>query len=505
MRRTVIGAAVAAALALAGCERAGPGGFSGYVEGDLVFIGPTEAGRITALLVEEGAKVKTGQVLARVEDDLQTADRDAAAAQLREAEARLANARSPLQRPEEIAVLEASERRAAAALDLSRIELDRQKTLVPKGASSQANLDSAQHQYDQNLAALDEARRRISAARIASRNQDIEAAEQAVEAAKANLAAAQIRLDRRAVKAPADGPVQTVYYRPGEMVPEGRPIVSVLPPGLVKVRFFVPEAQLPKVAGGCSRHRHLRRLRAVHRKGVLHRGAGGIYPAGHLQPRGALQARLYGGSAARRSGQGEARPAGEREPRSHAVSTAAAPSSDPEVVIEVEGLSKSFGGRRVVDNLSMRVRRGQIYGFLGPNGSGKTTTIRMLCGLLTPDAGRGTCLGMDILTESRRIREHVGYMTQRFSLYQDLSVRENLEFVARLYGVPQPEAAATQALQRLGLEGRGRQLAGALSGGWKQRLALGACILPGPRPSPPGRAHRRRRSPGATGVLGADP
>ncbi|MFG1182639.1 ABC transporter ATP-binding protein [Xanthobacter versatilis] len=152
----------------------------------------------------------------------------------------------------------------------------------------------------------------------------------------------------------------------------------------------------------------------------------------------------------------------------------------PEVAIEVENLCKSFGGRRVVDNLSMRVMRGQIYGFLGPNGSGKTTTIRMLCGLLTPDSGRGTCLGMDILTQARRIREHVGYMTQRFSLYQDLSVRENLEFVARVYGVPEPEKAAGDALKRLGLEGRGKQLAGALSGGWKQRLALGACILPGP-------------------------
>lgn len=242
--------ALVAALGLSGCDSGGSGGFSGYVEGDLVFIGPTEAGRVTALLVEEGAQVKAGQVLAKVEDDLQTADRDAAAAQLKEAEARLADARSPLQRPEEIAVLEASERRAAAALDLSRIELDRQKTLVPKGASSQANLDTAQHQYDQNQAALDEARRRIAAARIASRNQDIEAAEQAAQAAKASLAAAQIRLDRRTVKAPADGPVQTVYYRPGELVPEGRPVVSVLPPGLVKVRFFVPEAQLPQVAAG---------------------------------------------------------------------------------------------------------------------------------------------------------------------------------------------------------------------------------------------------------------
>ncbi|HSI39294.1 MAG TPA: ABC transporter ATP-binding protein [Xanthobacteraceae bacterium] len=152
----------------------------------------------------------------------------------------------------------------------------------------------------------------------------------------------------------------------------------------------------------------------------------------------------------------------------------------PDYVIEVEGLSKRFGERVVVRDLSMRVKRGQIYGFLGPNGSGKTTTIRMLCGLLTPDAGRGTCLGMDIRTQARAIRRHVGYMTQRFSLYADLSVRENLEFVARVYGVPDPQGAARAAVARLGLEGRDRQLAGELSGGWKQRLALGACILPGP-------------------------
>lgn len=157
--------------------------------------------------------------------------------------------------------------------------------------------------------------------------------------------------------------------------------------------------------------------------------------------------------------------------------------TDPlsDYVIEVEGLSKKFGDRVVVRGLSMRVKRGQIYGFLGPNGSGKTTTIRMLCGLLTPDAGRGTCLGLDILTQSRAIRRHVGYMTQKFSLYADLSVRENLEFVARIYGVPNPVAAAKAAVERLGLAGRDEQLAGSLSGGWKQRLALGACILPSPQ------------------------
>jgi ABC-2 type transport system ATP-binding protein len=152
-----------------------------------------------------------------------------------------------------------------------------------------------------------------------------------------------------------------------------------------------------------------------------------------------------------------------------------------DIVIDVEGLTKKFDGRAVVRNLSMQVRRGTIYGFLGPNGSGKTTTIRMLCGLLTPDSGTGTCLGFNILAEADKIKRRVGYMTQRFSLYQDLSVRENLEFVARLYGVPQPTVAASDMIHRLGLDGRDTQLAGELSGGWKQRLALGACTLPSPQ------------------------
>ena len=150
------------------------------------------------------------------------------------------------------------------------------------------------------------------------------------------------------------------------------------------------------------------------------------------------------------------------------------------VAIEVEGLTKSFAGKVVVRNLSMRVKRGQIYGFLGPNGSGKTTTLRMMCGLLTPDSGRGTALGYDIRTQSDQIKRHVGYMTQRFSLYQDLSIIENLEFVARVYGLTDPAGEAERAIGRIGLRGRERQLAGELSGGWKQRLALGACILPKP-------------------------
>src|SRR4029450_1145996 len=158
--------------------------------------------------------------------------------------------------------------------------------------------------------------------------------------------------------------------------------------------------------------------------------------------------------------------------------------SNGQIAIEVEGLTKSFGSKVVVQNLSMRVRRGQIYGFLGPNGSGKTTTLRMLCGLLTPDSGRGTALGFDIRKDNEEIKRHVGYMTQRFSLYQDLSILENLEFVARVYGLTNPSAEARAAIERLGLQGRETQLAGTLSGGWKQRLALRGARPPKRRTPP---------------------
>ena len=151
------------------------------------------------------------------------------------------------------------------------------------------------------------------------------------------------------------------------------------------------------------------------------------------------------------------------------------------LAIDVEGLTKRFGDKTVVDGFSLRVPQGQIYGFLGPNGSGKTTTIRMLCGLLTPDAGRGTCLGYDILRESALIKREVGYMTQRFSLYEDLSIAENLDFVARMYQVGDRTRRVEQALERLGLASRRAQLAGTLSGGWKQRLALAACLLHDPK------------------------
>jgi ABC-2 type transport system ATP-binding protein len=151
------------------------------------------------------------------------------------------------------------------------------------------------------------------------------------------------------------------------------------------------------------------------------------------------------------------------------------------LAIDVSGLTKRFGSKVAVNGIDIAVPDGEVWGFLGPNGSGKTTTIRMLCGLLRADAGEGTCLGYDVRTQSEAIKRQTGYMTQRFSFWEDLSIRENLEFVSRMYELREGAAAVEATIEKLGLTARQSQLAGDLSGGWKQRLALAACTLHSPK------------------------
>jgi HlyD family secretion protein len=247
MRRLAI---LIVALALGGCGKANDGHVQGWVEADFVFVGPDEAGRVGALSVREGDPVASGAPLFAVDAELQAADVQTASAQVAEARARLARLETSQQRKEEVAVLQAQEKRAESAVALSNADLDRQQQLAAKGIAATAQLDIARANSNRDKANLEEVRRQITVAQMASRDEDIAAARQSLAAAQARQSAAETKLARRKVAAPVTGTVQQVYYRPGEMVPAGRPVVSILPPGNIKVRFFVAETALPKIALG---------------------------------------------------------------------------------------------------------------------------------------------------------------------------------------------------------------------------------------------------------------
>lgn len=222
----------------------------GWVEADTLFIGADEPGRVVSLAVKEGESVKGGAALFALQSDLQEADLRQAKASLDEARARLARAEAAQQRPEEIAVLEAQEARARAAIEQSRPELERAQDLVKRGVAASNRLEQARAAFERDKAALAEVQRQIEVAKLKSRREDIVAAQEVVAAASARVAAAGTRLAQRQVTAPADGVVQQIYYREGEVVASGRPVVALLPPGNVKLRFFVPEADLPKISYG---------------------------------------------------------------------------------------------------------------------------------------------------------------------------------------------------------------------------------------------------------------
>jgi HlyD family secretion protein len=241
---------VLATLALGACNGSRDQGFQGWVEADLVFVGPDDPGRVETLAVREGDTVTKGAPLFTIDSDLQESDVTGQRAATAEARARLERAEAQQQRPAEVAILEAQQQRAEAQLSLSTQELARQKSLAEKGFSPQAQLDTARANYNRDKAALEEIRHQIRVARMSARDEDIAAARQAYEAAVARLKSAETRLARRRLASPVTGTVHQVYFRPGEMVPMGRPVLALLPPGNIKVRFFVPEAVLPKVAVG---------------------------------------------------------------------------------------------------------------------------------------------------------------------------------------------------------------------------------------------------------------
>jgi ABC-type transport system involved in cytochrome c biogenesis ATPase subunit len=250
----------------------------------------------------------------------------------------------------------------------------------------------------------------------------------------------------------------------------------MLPPANIEVRFFVPET----VVGGLKPGQSI----SVHCDGCQNSAPSAItYISNQAEYTPPV---IYSNeNRSKLAFMIIAKPASENAALLHPGSTysghsAMTTAANSEYAIDVRDLNKSFGDKHVVNNVSLRVRKGEIFGFLGPNGSGKTTTIRLMCGLLKPDSGSGTCLGYDILRQSGDIKRDVGYMTQRFSFWEDLTIAENLDFVARMYNVPDRQAVVRHTIADLGLTSRSKQLAGELSGGWKQRMALAACMLHNP-------------------------
>ena len=238
------------ALALAAFGEGDSARVQGWIEADLVFVGPDEAGRVETLSASEGDTISVGAPLFSVDADLQVADVRTASAQVAEARARLSRLEAAQQRKEEVAVLQAQQRRAESAVALSDVDLERQQTLAAKGIASTAQLDIAKANSARDKAALEEVKRQITVAQMASRDEDIAASRESLVAAQARQVASETKLTRRKVAAPVTGTVQQIYYRPGELVPAGRPVVSLLPPGNIKVRFFIAEAMLPKLKLG---------------------------------------------------------------------------------------------------------------------------------------------------------------------------------------------------------------------------------------------------------------
>ncbi len=239
-----------AVLAFGGCQPRGADSWQGWIEADLLFIGPEDSGRLVELSPEEGRQVAKGDALFAIDAAVQAADVAAAGAALDQAVARLSRLDAAQQRPEEVAVLQATQKQATAALDLSTADLERTKGLAARGNASKQQLDQAQSNFDRDTANLENVTRQIEVARLSGRQEDIDAAKGVVDQARAQLASAQAKFERAKVAAPAAGRIEEIYYRPGEIVPPGKPVLSLLPPGNIKARFFVPEENLARMKIG---------------------------------------------------------------------------------------------------------------------------------------------------------------------------------------------------------------------------------------------------------------
>ena len=339
--------------------------------------------------------------------------------------------------------------RRARCASSSAANVARQQKLFASGFVSGAALDDARAQFKRDDAHVEGARsRRGDGEDAGAHRRDPRRGSRRAGGARGAGAERMAACAARGRGARVPGSCTTPTSSSATGCPPAAPVASLLPPGNVKVRFYVPEPLLGRLKLGQTVNVALRRLRrAVRGDDRVHRRSRGVHAAGALLQGEPREARLSRRSeaGAGRCRQAASGPAGRRDVAG--VVSAAAPMAG-EIVIDVRGLNKSFGRHHVVKDLALSVRRGEIFGFLGPNGSGKTTSIRMLCGLLTPDSGEGTCLGFDIRRESKAIKRHVGYMTQRFSLWEDLTIRENLRFVARMYAMDDVAKRASRPRSR---------------------------------------------------------
>ena len=411
--RPAVSPALACFLAFAGCTNAPPAGYPGYVEGEYVRVASPLSGTLPQLAVERGTQVTKDAPLFTLESEQERAARAEAEARVRQAQATLANLEKA-RRPQEIAAVRAQLAQAQASLRQSEADLARTEKLVADKFLPPQQRDQALAARDRDRGRVAELNQQVQIANLPARSDEIAAATAEVKAATDALAQAQWRVEQKSQTAPAAGLVVDTLYRPANGSPPVRRWFRCLPPANVKLRFYIPETLVGDDAHRRRGDRTLRRLRRRHPgESAIHRAAGRVHAAGDLQPGEPGEPRVprrgAAGCAERRRFIPGCRskwrwPPARGDVRRHGASAPAAGNELPtrrDTAIDVHGLTKRYNGRAVVDDFSIRVERGTIFGFLGPNGSGKTTTIRMLCGLLTPDEGEGTCLGYDLRREAR--------------------------------------------------------------------------------------------------------